>query len=109
MTFNDWSAKGITKLFISGPVTGRPNNNAEMFKAKAKALHKRGFEVVNSLDVKSDKSNSEGLRSKIDLMKDCHAIALLPGWELSRGAQFDSRLAEALGAGPAPPPTSSAQ
>lgn len=86
-------------IYISGPMAGYPNHNRAEFKEAANKLRRVGFEVLNPLD----NGLGEGLawdaylRADLKMVCDATALALLPGWEASRGARLEVATAHALG------------
>ena len=94
------------RIYISGPMTGLPDNNFPAFHRAAAALRARGHEVVNpaeidpgvSVDVVGKKAFwSACMRADIRALCDCDALALLPGWMDSKGAHLELHLAHRLG------------
>jgi Domain of unknown function (DUF4406) len=100
------------KIYLSGPMTGLPHYNFPAFDYAAAKLRAEGHEVFSP----ADNDRTHGLTGDPDipfppgvttrvLFKDdasyiCdHAdrIALLPGWEHSKGAKAERALSEALG------------
>jgi hypothetical protein len=108
----------MAKIYLAGPMTGIPHFNYPAFNAAAKALRAAGHIVFNPAehDVQiygKDISNPTGCADqaaeehgfdrraalKADLAWICDnadAIALLPGWESSTGANAERALATAL-------------
>lgn len=107
------------KIYLAGPMRGYKNFNFPAFDfAKAK-LEARGFEVFSPADRDRKaygveiENNPTGDESKVTnpactiedcMAADCEwicrnadAIALLPGWEKSTGAQAERALGKALG------------
>jgi hypothetical protein len=81
-------------------MTGYPEHNFPAFFAAAKLWEKRGWEVVNPAEL--DGENTEQawryyLKRDICLLVSCDAIALLPGWQQSKGAQLEAHIAAELG------------
>lgn len=109
------------KLYLAGPMRGRPEFNFPAFYAAAKDLRAQGYEVFSPAEKDNErhgkdisKGNVNGdeavataeygfnLREAlgIDLAYICgeaDGIALLPGWENSKGANAEKAAAEALG------------
>jgi hypothetical protein len=89
-------------IYISGPMTGIPEFNFPAFNAAAERLRAEGHAVVNpaELDVQDAGKAMEWadyLRRDIKALMDCKAIALLPGWDKSRGATLEHYIATKLG------------
>lgn len=87
------------RLYLSGPMTGIKDKNFPAFRQAAKALRKRGYQVVNpmELDIQHPKSSwAECLRRDIIAEMRCNGVATLPRWKHSRGAQLEVYIAEAL-------------
>ena len=86
------------KIYIAGPMTGLPEYNLPAFAAAAVELESLGYEVTNP----GRHGVIEGFtwqdyvrRGLIELLA-CDAIALLDGWESSRGAKLEVQVAETL-------------
>jgi hypothetical protein len=86
------------RVYISGPMTGHPDLNFPAFHAAAEQLAARGFTVVNPCDVLTTPGLPwvDYLRADIRALCDCDAMALLPGWQNSRGAQLEQYVAYQL-------------
>jgi Domain of unknown function (DUF4406) len=87
------------KVYLSGPMTGLPDNNFPAFHAVAKALREAGEDVVNPAEINPDASLSweQCMRADIKALCDCDEIFLLPGWEKSKGAHLELHIAHRLG------------
>lgn len=110
------------KIYVAGPMRGIPEFNFPAFNSAAALLRGKGHEVFNpaerdierhnGLDI--SKGNAAGceeiaakqhgfsLRDALAddtawICKHADAIALLPGWENSKGAKAELALSEALG------------
>lgn len=87
------------KIYVSGPMSGLPNNNVPAFNAAAKKLRAKGFRVVNPAaldDGEPCKTWEECLRRDLRELTKCTDIATLPGWTKSRGALLELHVAKAL-------------
>ena len=93
------------KIYISGPMLGKIDNNIEAFNWFEKALSISMYcEVINptSFRIKSD-TGSEVLDREqwleIDLMvlRKCDAIFMMPGWHKSEGACIEYAEAKKCG------------
>ena len=89
------------RLYVAGPMSGLPLLNFPTFREAAAALRARGFEVVNPAEINIDPSAGwqACMRADIAQLVTCDALALLPGWEKSRGARLEYIIATGLGLG----------
>jgi hypothetical protein len=88
------------RIYLAGPMTGLPDYNYPAF-AEAEV---RG--TAMGLDIHSPHKNfnevktlpyATYIRADMAMLLNCNAIALLPGWERSRGAKFELHVAQLLG------------
>lgn len=102
-------------VYISGPMSGKPNENREAFYAAERDLRGQGFEVFNPARMDDEdpvpglaypwpgEDPSEALRKVVTrdsaAIAKADMIALLPGWEKSRGARAEAEIARWLGLG----------
>lgn len=89
----------MTRVYISGPMTGLPELNFPAFHQAAGELRALGLDVVNPAEINPDAQMSweQCMRADIKALCDCDTIVLLPGWENSRGAHLEVHLAHRLG------------
>jgi len=89
----------MKRLYVAGPMTGIKNLNFPAFHAEAGRLRALGYEVVNPAEINSDPNAkwADCMRADIPELLKCDGIALLPGWQLSRGASLEHRIATDLG------------
>jgi hypothetical protein len=90
-------------VYVSGPMSGLPNLNFEAFHRAAASLRASGYEVVNPAELTTDKAAAWEDCLRVDLiamLHRCNRIAMLPGWEHSRGAKLELHVATALGMRP---------
>lgn len=87
------------KVYISGPMTGIQDFNYPAFHLAEKNLKDAGFEVENpARNPDPTPKTWEGfMRLSIKQICECEHVALLPGWEKSRGAVVEVQLAKTLG------------
>lgn len=98
-----------TGIYIAGPMRGYPESNFPAFHKAAALGRSMGFVIVNPAeeDIKQGIDGKQVLYSKeecrefarrdIALILDCAAIAVLPGWDMSKGATAEVALARWLG------------
>ena len=87
------------KIYISGPMTGLFELNFPAFYQCEKRIHENGHAVVNParLNVLSGGDWAQCMRKDIAELLTCDAIAMLQGWEKSKGALLERHIAESLG------------
>lgn len=88
------------KLYIAGPMTGLPEFNYPAFNAAAKALAEVGYETLNPVDNVPDVEKPTWLdfmRMSLVQISQADGLAVLPGWQDSRGADIEVTLANDLG------------
>ncbi|WP_176079340.1 DUF4406 domain-containing protein [Paraburkholderia tropica] len=89
------------KLYIAGPMTGYAELNFPLFHAEAARLRALGFEIVNPAELNPDPTAQwlDCMRVDIAAMmtEKCDGVALLPGWEQSKGAPIEHNLMRDLG------------
>ena len=104
-----WAAEGVGKysrlglpckkrVYISGPMTGRPQYNRPAFFAMEKRLKALGFSVLNPAGWPEQPTWEDYLRVDLAMLsRYADAIMLLDGWEHSRGARTEAAMARGLG------------
>ena len=89
------------RVYLAGPMTGLPQLNFPAFHASAAELRGAGHEVVNPAEINPDLGAEADwhtcMRADIRELVTCHAIAMLPGWQSSRGATLEHHIAWTLG------------
>ena len=109
------------KIYVAGPMRGIPEFNFPAFNRATNFLRRKGHEVFNPAEKDNErhgkdisKGNADGCEETaakehgFDLRvalaedlnficRDADAIAMLPGWENSKGAQAELATAKALG------------
>jgi hypothetical protein len=101
------------RIYISGPIAGRPDGNREAFRNTQHFLEGRGHQTVNPHDISHDHlgalcargkttDRSEDphrygcyLRADILALSQCDAIWPLPHWDQSPGARAEMEFARA--------------
>jgi hypothetical protein len=96
------------RLYIAGPMSGKPNNNAAAFAAAAGRLRSEGHEVHSPVEFDwnsgvdhtrqaTDTEYEDYLGRDFEVIHECDAVVFLPGFEWSGGAGREGRLAIELG------------
>ncbi|NLC35924.1 MAG: DUF4406 domain-containing protein [Alcaligenaceae bacterium] len=86
-------------IYISGPMTGHPDLNFPLFADVALALRMAGFDVVNPAELahQPDDDWVACMRRDIAALVECDSIVMLPGYQRSRGAMLELKVARELG------------
>lgn len=92
----------MKRVYLAGPMSGLPELNFPAFHRAAANLRAQGFDVVNPAEINSDPDAKweDCMRADIAQLVTCEGIALLPGWERSRGAKLEAHIAQELGLRP---------
>lgn len=87
------------RIYLSGPMTGLPDLNFPAFHAEAARLRALGYQVANPAEINPtpDESWQSCLRKDLAALLACDALALLPGWEKSLGANLELHVAHRVG------------
>ena len=89
------------RIYVSGGMSGLPDLNFPAFHKAAASLRASGYEVVNPAELDdADPKELEWhqyLRRDITHLVTCDGIAMLPGWEKSKGARLEKHIATELG------------
>ena len=85
----------IKRIYVAGPMTGLPELNFPAFHAAALMLRERGWDVVNpaELNPSPEIKWADAMKSDIAALVTCDAIFMLPGWQKSKGALLEHRIA----------------
>jgi len=85
------------KVYISGPVTGLPENNKQAFQYYADRLESVGFETITPTSIVPEGTDWHGaMRLCISAMMDADIVIMLSGWPHSKGAIIEHRIAREL-------------
>jgi hypothetical protein len=85
------------RIYIAGPCTGHPDFNYPAFNQEAARLRAIGYHVENPAENQAQDTYQGYMRQAVRQMMTCHAVALLPGWQKSKGALIENGLAVRLG------------
>lgn len=93
------------RVYIAGPMTGLPEYNYPAFFAAEDRFVAAGWEVLNPArhdvswiteDMDPDEVRAAFMKIDIEDVMRADAIALLPGWEASKGAKAELAVARVL-------------
>ena len=94
-------------VYIAGPMSGIDKNNFPAFDKAAETLRRAGWDVINPPELFRQRLGGRGnltaaeldklMAEELDIVKTCHAIYLLRGWENSPGAKRELRTALEFG------------
>lgn len=89
----------MTKVFISGPMTGLPEYNLPAFREAARQLTAAGYEALNpgARGVIPGYTWTDYMRDSIALLMRADMVVVLPGWASSEGARTEVAIAKKLG------------
>lgn len=101
------------RVYVAGPIRGYPDGNRAKFDQAVALLKEMGHQPVNPHDIPTnhegpciggpasveDHTHQYGcyLRDDIMVLMFCDAIALLPGWQNSKGAATEAHVAQSIG------------
>ena len=92
--------KGLKRVYISGPMTGKPNQNEAAFTEAAVDLLLRGYAVCNPHDTSEllgELTHAQYLRFDFERVLEADFLVALPGWEKSMGALSELLMAVRMG------------
>lgn len=87
----------MSRVYLSGPMTGIADNNFPAFHRWAAKLRADGLDVVSPAEIQEAGTWELCLRADLRELCTCDTIALMPGWENSRGAHLELHVAHRLG------------
>lgn len=86
------------KIYLAGPMTGLPQLNHPAFMDAAVRLRFQGFDVINPAELNPPNRDwSKAMKVAVRALTSCEAVALLPGWEESKGASLEVHIARQCG------------
>jgi nucleoside 2-deoxyribosyltransferase len=97
------------RIYLSGPITGMPDQNKHAFREAQLFYENLGFEVDNpheigaallAIDITEQgtiPAEKDYMASDIMFLSKCNLMAVLPGFERSLGASFEIAFASAYG------------
>jgi hypothetical protein len=85
------------KIYLSGPITGHESTYKAEFEEAERQLYELGYHNRISPASLPDLGTWEAnMKRDIKLLMDCDGVALLDGWNISRGAQLEMFIAKYL-------------
>lgn len=81
-------------------MTGHPDFNYPAFAYAATVLRAKGIDARSPHETDNEgqeRSWEWYMRRALQMLLECDAVVLLPGWEQSRGARIERYIAEQLG------------
>ena len=87
-------------VYVAGPMSGLPDSNLPAFAAATEQLTEAGYVARNPGRRGADHPEwawADYIRRALPDLCHCDAVALLDGWEASRGAQLEVYVAKKLG------------
>lgn len=89
----------MKRVYISGPMTGKPELNFPAFNKAAAELRAAGFDVINPAEIGEVPGLewADYMRADIRMLMDCDTVATLPDWKKSKGARLEVHIAGELG------------
>ena len=94
------------RIYIAGPMQGKPLYNFPLFDEAAASLERDGFEPVNPAeldrqagfdpangDVVTPEFLEQARKRDLEALLTCDGILMLPGWEKSKGAKAEYAVA----------------
>lgn len=87
-------------VYTCGPITGVPDRNRTAFATAAEAVREAGHDAVVPHEITEDLNDDapweEYMRRCIAALVCCDAILLLDGWQGSKGARLENKIARKL-------------
>jgi len=85
------------RLYLAGPMRGHEDHNRPAFAFATEVLRAAGHEVFNPHDLDQSMGDRAAMEIEVSwIARHAEHVALLPGWEKSRGARAEVALADAL-------------
>lgn len=76
-------------VYISGPITNRPDYKRHFGAMKVKLLT-HGYTVLNPAVLPAGLDDGQYMRIDLAMIDAADAVVLLPGWEMSKGSKIEA-------------------
>lgn len=88
-------------IYLSGPITGLPQNNFKEFALAQESVEALGYKVLNPHDFFQDQDtidfqHQDFMRVCVAKMMKADLVVTLPGWEKSLGATIEVQIARLM-------------
>lgn len=92
------ASRGRVAYYVAGPMSGLPLSNYPAFHEAARRLRALGYHVENPAENRAPPSGlwQDYMRLALAQLVRCDGVAVLPGWEDSRGASLEVHITKAL-------------
>lgn len=89
----------VLTIYVSGPMSGKLQHNFPAFNQATEHLRNLGHTVINPAEINTEPGTpwSDCMRNDIREMMVCDTVAVLPGWQESKGASLEVYIGKALG------------
>lgn len=87
----------VHRVYIGGPITGIPNYNQEAFAVAASKEEAKGHIVFNPTLLPKGLEYNEYMKLCLPMLGMADELALLPGWQSSKGARAEHEVALCMG------------
>jgi hypothetical protein len=88
------------KVYLAGPMTGKPNFNYHKFDKVSRGWRKAGYLVINPANHydrdQEAPAYSDFIRASLHDLLQADMVAMLPHWTGSRGATLEAAIAHTL-------------
>lgn len=86
------------RIYVAGPVTGIEENNRPAFERARVMLADAGFSVLVPHDlVRGGETWRQCMRVCLSAMLACDGVCALEGWQASKGAKLELKVARSVG------------
>lgn len=95
----EYFVPALKRVYICGPITGKPDDNKPAFLGAQRVIDVLGYHAINPHDICKDIEPKEWaacMKADLKVMVDCDYIVVLKGWDGSKGAQLEVKIAREL-------------